>query len=183
MNANLGLLKKSGFRKNQKRAAAPDRETIRLEKPGEVCRKCDQHYLRFVGRPAAVVSCEGAGLRGEVARRAAVLLCDRTFPQEAVRVCLGASFSYEGGPRKLLRYAPRTFVIDGCSIQCATRMLQAAVKGVQTDSLVADRQYKFDRELVGVSEMSSREMDRHAGTVARKTAARIRKFLKKLRSY
>lgn len=159
------------------------RETIRLEKPGDICRKCDQHYLRYVGRPAAVVSCEGAGLRGEVARRAARRLCEKMFPEDSVRICLGASFSYEGGPRKLLRHAPRAFVIDGCSIRCATRMLQAAVKGVQTESLVADRLYRFDRELVEVGEMSQRRLNAHAGTVANKAATRIRAFLKKHRKY
>jgi uncharacterized metal-binding protein len=158
-------------------------ETIRLEKPGAVCRKCDQHYLRYVGRPAVVVSCEGAGLRGEVARRAARRLTEKIFPRDTVRVCLGASFSYEGGPRKLLRYAPQTFILDGCSIQCATRMLRAAARGSQTDSLITDRLFRFNKDLVEVGRMSERQLDAHARTVADKAAARIRAFLKKHRKY
>lgn len=130
-----------------------------------------------------VVSCEGAGLRGEVARRAARLLCEKLFPRDTVRVCLGASFSYEGGPRRVVRYAPKTFVLDGCPVQCATRMLRSAVKGAQTETLVTDRLYRFDKGLVEAREMSEKQLDSHARTVAVKAAARIRKLLKKLRSY
>jgi len=154
-----------------------------LEKPGDVCAKCDQHYLRYVGRPVVVVACEGAGIRGEVARRAAVLLCNDLFPRETARLCLGASFSYEGGPRKVARYAPLTLVLDGCSIQCGSRVLRSAVKGISTVNLMADRLYRFNRELVEIREMPSAEIDRHALTVARKAAARIREFLKKYRKY
>lgn len=176
-------MKKKAGNKRKNGTASPRRETIRLEKPGDVCRKCDQHYLRYVGRPVVVVSCEGAGLRGEVARRAARLLCEKLFPRDAARVCLGASFSYEGGPRQLARYAPRTLAIDGCSIQCATRMLRSAVKGIQIESLVADRLYRFNKELVEVREMTERQLNAHARTVANKTADRIQSFLKKYRKY
>jgi uncharacterized metal-binding protein len=176
-------LKRPDTRKGQVKAESLKRETIRLEKPDQVCAKCDRHYLKYVGRPVVVVSCEGAGLRGEVARRAARLICEKLFPGDTARVCLGASFSYEGGPRKLLRYASQTFILDGCSIQCATRMLRAAVKGSQTDSLVTDRLFRFNKDLVEVGRMSERQLDAHARTVARKAAARMRAFLKKYRKY
>lgn len=176
-------MKKAGSRNKNKRAASPKRETIKLERPENVCRKCDQHYLRYVGRPVVVISCDGAGLRGEVARRAARLLTEKIFPQDAVRVCLGAAFSYQGGPRQLARYAPKTLVLDGCSIRCASRMLNSAIKGINTEVLVADRLYRFDKGLVEAREMSERQLNAHAGTVATKAAAGIRAFLKKYRKY
>lgn len=176
-------MKKSSVLNKSKKAATPGSETIRLERPGEVCRKCDQHYLRYVGRPVVVVSCEGAGLRGEVARRAARLLCETLFPGDTARVCLGASFSYDGGPRQLARHAPKTLVLDGCSIRCASRMLNSAIKGIHTEDLVADRLYRFDKGLVEARDMTERQLDAHARTVAGKAAARIKKFLKKHRSY
>lgn len=176
-------MKGPDIRKELKKAKPPKHETIRLEKPDEVCRKCDQHYLKYVGRPVVVVSCEGAGLRGEVARRAARFICEKLFPGDTARVCLGAAFSYDGGPRHLAGYAPKTLVLDGCSIKCASRMLNSAAKGIHSEVLVTDRLYRFDKGLVEVSEMSEGRLNAHARTVACKAAARIRAFLKKHRKY
>jgi len=166
--------------KKKQRKSLSRYETIRIELPREVCRRCDSHAERLAGRPVAIVSCEGAGLRGEVARRAANLVCLRMAPEDTARICLGASFSREGGPRKLVRHARQVIVIEGCSLQCASRMMKGAVPGLKPTVMVADRLYQFDRNLVGIAEMPDRTISRHARTVAAKANKKVSRIVQRL---
>ena len=50
-----------------------DYETIRIEKTSNVCPMCEDYAKKQASKPVAIMSCEGACLRGEVARRAANL--------------------------------------------------------------------------------------------------------------
>lgn len=49
-------------------------EVIRIERPQNTCKLCDEYAARQAHKPIAVICCEGACLRGEIASRAADIL-------------------------------------------------------------------------------------------------------------
>jgi len=64
-------------------------EVVRIEKTRNRCQLCEDYAERQKSKPVAVMSCEGACLRGEVARQAANILCYSLAPEKTVRICLG----------------------------------------------------------------------------------------------
>jgi hypothetical protein len=64
-------------------------DVVRIEKTKNSCRMCEDYAERQKSKPVAVMSCEGACLRGEVARRAANILCHSIAPEKTARICLG----------------------------------------------------------------------------------------------
>ena len=60
-------------------------ETVRIEKAKNNCHLCDDYAERQKAKPVAVLCCEGACLRGEVARQAANILCHSLAPEKTVR--------------------------------------------------------------------------------------------------
>lgn len=148
-------------------------EVVRIRKAKSSCRLCDDYANRHKAKPVAVICCEGACLRGEVARQAANLLCYSLRSQKSVRICLGGAFTKDTGQRDLVRNAGRVLVIEGCSVNCASRMMEGVVSGLLPEVVNADRLYDFDRSLFGVEEMPFAEIALHAGTVARKLAESI----------
>lgn len=146
-------------------------ETVRIAKAKGNCRLCDDYAERHHTRPVAVICCEGACLRGEVARQAANMLCHTIAPQKNVRICLGGAFTKDTGQRDLVRQAPRLIALEGCFTNCASRMMAGVIDGLTPEIIIADRLYDFDRNLFGVEEMAPAEIQAHARTVAEKVAA------------
>ena len=68
-------------------------QTVKIENIERSCGLCDQYAEKHMtDQPkVAVLSCEGACSRGEVARRAANLIAHRLVPQQTVRICLGGA--------------------------------------------------------------------------------------------
>ncbi len=145
-------------------------EVVRIEKTKNSCGLCEDYAERQQTKPVAVMSCEGACLRGEVARRAANILCHSLAPEKTVRICLGSAFTKDTGQRALVRNAPRVIALEGCFINCSSRMMNGAVDGLNPEVINADRLYDFDRKLFGIEEMPSEQMEAHARAVARKIA-------------
>ncbi len=145
-------------------------EVVRIEKTKNSCRLCEDYAERQKTKPVAVMSCEGACLRGEVARRAANILCHSLAPEKTVRICLGGAFTKDTGQRALVRNAPRVIALEGCFINCSSRMMNGAVEGLNPEVIIADRLYDFDRKLFGIEEMPSEQIEAHARAVARKIA-------------
>lgn len=148
-------------------------ETIQLETTNRVCPVCERYAAAHSTKPVVVMSCEGACLRGEVARRAANMLCHRLAPERTVRLCLGGAFTKEGGQRGLARNATRAVAIEGCFLECASRMMKAVVPGLSPDVVVADKLYHLDGALFGIDEMSDEEIQRRAEVVAYKVLASL----------
>jgi uncharacterized metal-binding protein len=148
-------------------------ETIAIEKTGNTCPLCEDYAASQASKPVAVMSCEGACLRGEVARRAANILCHELAPEKTARICLGAAFTKDTGQRNLVRKAPRVVALEGCFIECASRMMRGAIPGLEVHVIAADKLYEFDRDLFGVDEMSEEEMTSHARTVAESVAEQL----------
>ncbi len=77
-------------------------ETVRIERTKNVCPMCEDYAKKHASKPVAILSCEGACLRGEGARRAANLICHSLAPERTVRICLGGAFTKDTGQRDLL---------------------------------------------------------------------------------
>lgn len=119
------------------------------------------------------MSCEGGCLRGEVARRAANILCFETAPEKVARLCLGGAFTKDTGQRALARNASRLVAIEGCFLECATRMMKGVIPGLEPEVFVVDTLYDFDRSLFGIEEMAEPELNEHAREVARAITAQL----------
>ena len=151
----------------------PTYEVIHLEKTRNVCPMCEDYARRQASKPVAVMCCEGACLRGEVARQAANLLCHSLAPDQTVRICLGGAFTKDTGQRGLARNGKRTIALEGCFIECASRMMKGVIPDLKTEVIVADTLYDFDRSLFGIDQMPEAQIKVHAEEVARKVLERL----------
>lgn len=148
-----------------------DHEVAHIEKTKNVCPMCEDYAARQGRKPVAVICCEGACLRGEVARRAANLLCHCLAPKKTVRICLGGAFTKDTGQRNLVRNATRLIALEGCFINCSSRMMQGVIPDLEPEVIIADKLYDFDRSLFGIDEMPAVEIEAHARMVAQKVSA------------
>jgi uncharacterized metal-binding protein len=148
-------------------------ETIAIEKTERICPLCEDYAASQASKPVVVMSCEGACLRGEVARRAANILCHELAPEKTARVCLGAAFTKDTGQRNLVRKAERAVALEGCFIECASRMMRGAIPGLEVQVIAADKLYEFDRDLFGSNEMPEEEITGHARAVAKTVAEQL----------
>ena len=141
-------------------------EVVRIEKAKNNCHLCDDYAERQKTKPVAVICCEGACLRGEIARQAANILCHSLAPEKTVRICLGGAFTKDTGQRSLVRKATHLIALEGCFVNCSSRMMNGVVEGLEAEVIIADQLYDFDRKLFGVEEMPPEEIQAHARTVA-----------------
>jgi uncharacterized metal-binding protein len=148
-------------------------ETVRIKKTSNVCPMCEDYAKKQASKPVAVISCEGACLRGEVARRAANLICHSLAPEKTVRICLGGAFTKDTGQRNLVRKAPKVVAIEGCFINCSSRTMKSVISELEPEVIVADKLYDFDRSLFGIDEMSEDEIKIHSQEVAKKIVERL----------
>jgi len=148
-------------------------EVFRLERTTKSCAVCERYALAQSEKPVAVICCEGACLRGEVARRAADLICRKLSPEVTVRVCLGGAFTKDGGQRNLVRRARYVVAVEGCHLLCASRMMKAAVEGLTLRIAVADKLFEFDRTMFSADALSDEALNAHAQEVAETIAESI----------
>lgn len=146
-------------------------EVVRIEKAKNSCSLCEDYAERQQSKPVVVMCCDGACLRGEVARQAAHILCHTLAPEKTVRICLGGAFTKDTGQRSLVRKAKRLIALEGCFVNCSSRMMSGVIEGLSPDVIIADRLYDFDQNLFGVEEMPPEEIQVHARTVAQNIAA------------
>jgi uncharacterized metal-binding protein len=145
-------------------------EIVRIEKAKNNCHLCDEYAERQKSKPVAVLCCEGACLRGEIARQAANILCHSLAPEKTARICLGGAFTKDTGQRSLVRNAGRILALEGCFVNCSSRMMAGVINDLKTEVIIVDRLYEFDRNLFGIDEMSPEQILIHARTVAQKIA-------------
>ncbi len=148
-------------------------ETVQIEKTKKVCPLCEDYAKGQASKPVVVMSCEGGCLRGEVARRAANVLCFELAPEKTARLCLGGAFTKDTGQRDLARNAKRIVAIEGCFIECASRMMKGVVPELKPEVVIADGLYDFDRKLFGINEVPESELNAHSREVATAVAARL----------
>ena len=123
-----------------------DYETIMIAKVTGKCPACEDYAERNSTTPPkiAVMACEGACSRGEVARRAANLVAHRLARDETVRICLGGAFTKDTGQRNLVRRAEKVIAIEGCFINCSSRMMDGVLPELEPEIVRADLIYNLD---------------------------------------
>jgi len=119
-------------------------QTVTIEKVERSCGLCEKYAEKHMTKQpkVAVLSCEGACSRGEIARRAANLVAHRLAPEQTVRICLGGAFTKESGQRELVRRAGQTLAIEGCHLDCASRMMQGVLPALDARIIRADSLYQ-----------------------------------------
>ena len=148
-------------------------ETVNIPKTPKVCPLCENYAETQGSKPVVVMSCEGACLHGEVARRAANILSHELAQEKTARLCLGGAFTKDCGQRALVRNASRVVAIEGCYLECASRMMKGVIPELKPEVIVADRLYEFDRNLFGIDEMPEAKLIAHAREVAKSIADRL----------
>lgn len=148
-------------------------ETVHIEKTRNICAMCENFSKQEAAKPIPVMSCEGACLRGEIAKQAANLICHSLLPEKTVRICLGGAFTKDTGQRNLVRNSRRLIALEGCLLACSSRMMQAVIPGLKPEVIIADQIYQFNRNLFGINEMPELEIKAHSQEVARKILAQL----------
>ncbi len=142
-------------------------ETVRVEKTKNVCPMCEDYARHQASKPVVVMCCEGACLRGEIARQAANILSHRLAPEKTARLCLGGAFTKDTGQRGLVRNGARVIAMKGCFLECASRMMKGVIPGLVPEVVIVDRLYDFDRSLFTIDDMPEARIKTHAEEVAR----------------
>jgi uncharacterized metal-binding protein len=144
-----------------------DYETIKIAKVTGKCPACEDYAAKNSTTPPkiAVMACEGACARGEVARRAANLVAHRLARDETVRICLGGAFTKDTGQRNLVRRAEKVIAIEGCFIHCAARMMEGVIPDLKQVIVQADLIYDIDLPF-GIDEVPDEMFTVHAYKVA-----------------
>jgi len=144
-------------------------ETINLEKTDNFCPACEEYVREHSVSPPkiAVIACEGACAKGEVARQAANLIAHRLAPDQTVRICLGGAFTKEGGQRDLVRRAENVLAIEGCFIDCSSRMMKGVIPDLKPTIIRADQLYDAKMPF-GLDELAHEMSIIYAGEVAKK---------------
>lgn len=144
-----------------------DYEVARIPKTRASCSLCEDYAGRHGAKPIAVLSCEGGCLRGEISRQAANAVCHRLAPDRTVRICLGGAFTKDTGQRALVRNAERVVALEGCAIECASRMMQGVLPERTIEVIHTDRLACFDKHLFGIDAMRREDVAACADEVAR----------------
>jgi len=148
-------------------------ETVHIRKTQAGCGLCEDYAAREAHKPIVVMACEGACLRGELARLTANFLCDEVLPERTARLCLGGAFTKDTGQRNLARRAPKVIAIEGCPIECATRMLEGVLPDVQSEVFLIPNLTRFDSNLFSIREMPETERKDQAMKAARLVAGAL----------
>jgi len=148
-------------------------EHLSIEKTTNVCPMCEEYAKRQASKSFVIMSCEGACLRGEIARQAANFICHQLAPDKTARLCLGGAFTKDTGQRSLVKNGKKVIALEGCFLECASRMMKGAVPGLEPEIIIADTLYDFDRSLFGIDELPESEIRSHAERVAQKVAERL----------
>lgn len=121
-------------------------ETAKIAKVTGKCPACEDYAEKNSTTPPkiAVMACEGACARGEVARRAANMVAHRLAMDSTVRICLGGAFTKDTGQRNLVRRADKVIAIEGCFINCSSRMMAGVLPDLKPEIVRADLIYNLD---------------------------------------
>ena len=95
-------------------------------------------------KPAALFTCESACVRSDIARLVAEDVCHRLPPERLVRLKLDDAAAKSRGQRTLLRRFGCATVLEGCSIQCASRMLHDLLPNLDLEVIPVDQFYKLE---------------------------------------
>ena len=95
-------------------------------------------------KPTALFTCESACVRSDIAKLVAVEVCHRLPPERLVQLELDDASAKKPGQRNLVRRFTRATVLEGCSIQCASRLLHDLLPKLGLEVIPVDQFYKLD---------------------------------------
>jgi len=134
-----------------------------------VCGEAKRYVDRELALPPkkAVIACEGACVKGEVARVAANVLAYRLERDAAVRICLGDAATADSGMSRLVRRAPEVIAIEGCPLRCGTEILRRRMPELRPTVFDASTLYTYDRNACfEIMDMPREQIEAHASAVA-----------------
>lgn len=156
--------------KNESETHDSDYEILKIKKTKNYCSLCEDYVSENDTKPIVVLSCEGACLRGEISRKAANILCHTLLPEKTVRLCLGSALTKEGGQRSLVKSAKKLIALEGCPVNCGSRMISGLSFDVRPEVIRTDTLAEFDTSLFGINELSEEETNKQALLVAKQIA-------------
>jgi len=142
-------------------------EEVKIEKIGESCSYCEDYAKGHLTTPTkiAIMSCEGGCARGEVSRRAANLIAHKMAKGNTVRICLGGAFTKDTGQRNLVRTSHKIIAIEGCFINCSSRMMKGVLPEITPLVINADSLHDIKMPF-GIDEVSDADFNAIAQKVA-----------------
>jgi uncharacterized metal-binding protein len=136
---------------------------------GRICPDGERYVKKQLALPPkkAVIACEGACIKGEVARTAANLLAYRLQADNAVRICLGDAATGDSGMAELVKRAPEVVAIEGCPLCCGVTVLKSRLPGLAATVIDASKLYSFDRDAnFEIFDLPREQIEGYAGVVA-----------------
>ncbi len=120
-----------------------------------------------------VLSCEGACIRGEIARRAANLVAAEV--PSLARACHAETFFVpHSAMASWVTTAPKTIMIDGCFLKCHGRVLERLVGGEKVIHVDALPLYKSFTDVFLADDVPEEERKATARLVADKIIAMLK---------
>lgn len=155
-----------------------DFEDVRIQKTKKICPLCEDYANGRLNSkvPITVLSCEGACLKGEVSRQAANIVCFSLLPEKASRICLGAAFTKDSGQRNLVRQSSKVVVLEGCYIECASRMIKGVVPDIDPHIIRVDKLYDCLKDIFGINEVSEDQIKEYAKLAADKIVSELNTY-------
>ena len=146
---------------------------LNVEGTNRVCAVGDRTGETFLRQgKIPVVSCEGACIRGEIARLAAHLVAKE---EPYRRSCHGEMFTApHSAIARWMRKAAKVVVIDGCFMGCHGRILKNLVCEDRLLRFDALSMYKKYTDLIAIDDVPEEERKRLARQVADRVLADLR---------
>lgn len=135
-----------------------------------ICSDAARYVVKELKLPpkTAIIACEGGCIKGEVARVAANILGYQMVREEAIRICLGDAATGNSGMVELINRAPRIIAIEGCPLECGTKILQNRLQAIKPIVVDASELFDFDRsKYFEIFDMPREVVEKHAASVAR----------------
>jgi hypothetical protein len=153
-------------------------ETVKIPQIRDNCPACDNYSEKNKHKDTAVVSCEGACIRGEISRRAANAICHNILSESTVRICLGGGYTKDGGQRNLMRNAKNLVILEGCFLRCASRMIQGILPDTAARVILVDDYYSLDPSAFSINEISESKITELTGKAVAAISQELERIMK-----
>jgi uncharacterized metal-binding protein len=104
-------------------------------------------------KPSALFSCESGCVRSDIAKQVAEAVCQRLSAKRLVRLELDDASAKGPAQRAQLRRFARATVLEGCSIQCASRMLHDLLPSLDLEVIPVDQFYRLEGNPFGIDDI------------------------------
>lgn len=146
-------------------------EITKTDKHCPAGEKAGERYIKEGKIP--VLSCEGACIRGEIARLAAHMVAKE---EPFRRGCHGELLTVPGSAlAKWMTTAEKVVLIDGCFLHCHGRVLENLIGKEKLAQFDAHSYYRIYNENFDIDEIPEEERRRAAQQVAEAVLAELRK--------